>query len=613
MADATPIVDPLTDGPPAGIMGRPVFVQPNKLNTVRLMHDPKVTDQARWFATGASAHRVTAGNKVEYLIRGGQTFKEMVAAIQYATASGTGTGTVPFIYICGWGMANIDAPLIPGDASTSIRALLTSAANAGVEVRVMLWANIKGVNFDVTTAATADQIRFVNTLPGARGILDNKTDIWGSITYDPPPITAGFPDPSAQTIQYIVRSGSHHQKIVLVNGGAGLVGFCGGVDLSEDRLDTATQPGLQDVHVSVRGPAAKDLLTVFVQRWEDYLTQPDMAPAIIGSRTDLQHDALRPNVSAAELQARNTLSGKNAQAATSPFPPPTGLTYDQVAPPIFVQIGRTYPKNLYVFAPNGEQTVKQMIVQAIGQAQQFIYMEEQYLVNMDASNALKAAIAKDTFRHLIVLIPGDDIGTGIDHELYGQAPHRRAQFIQNLTNAPGGNKVHVFVRTNRYVHSKIYIVDDRFALVGSANCNRRGWEHDSEVIAGMTDQSSDSHAAHHFAHRMRLRLWADHLGLSGTPSNPIQPFGTDADFSELTDGLASAAQWINLPQTAQVTPYTVNDDVARAQTRVSDAESGLFKGGQFEGLASRIISANINTSVDTLWNQAIDPGETLGP
>ena len=111
---------------------------------------------------------------------------------------------------------------------------------------------------------------------------------------------------------------------------------------------------------------------------------------------------------------------------------------------------------------------------------------------MEASNALKRAIAKPGFKFLLILMPGDG---GVNGEQLGLPPPHRADFIENLTTAPGGEKVFVFERFDRYVHSKIYIIDDKFAIIGSANCNRRGWEQDSEVVAGIYEESSDEQEA----------------------------------------------------------------------------------------------------------------------
>jgi phosphatidylserine/phosphatidylglycerophosphate/cardiolipin synthase-like enzyme len=72
------------------------------------------------------------------------------------------------------------------------------------------------------------------------------------------------------------------------------------------------------------------------------------------------------------------------------------------------------------------------------------------------------------------------------------APGRVAAYgIQNACGTP------------IYVHSKVCVVDDEWASVGSDNLNRRSWTHDSEASAAV------AHAG--FARGLRVRLAQEHL------------------------------------------------------------------------------------------------------
>jgi phosphatidylserine/phosphatidylglycerophosphate/cardiolipin synthase-like enzyme len=72
-----------------------------------------------------------------------------------------------------------------------------------------------------------------------------------------------------------------------------------------------------------------------------------------------------------------------------------------------------------------------------------------------------------------------------------------------------------------YVHAKVVVVDDVWAMVGSDNLNRRSWTHDSELSIGVLDADRDPRApedpaglgdsARVFARELRLRLWREHL------------------------------------------------------------------------------------------------------
>ena len=64
-----------------------------------------------------------------------------------------------------------------------------------------------------------------------------------------------------------------------------------------------------------------------------------------------------------------------------------------------------------------------------------------------------------------------------------------------------------------YVHSKMWIFDDECAIVGSANCNNRGYFHDSEMMGRVSEASLRTFADGdlNFAHKLRMKLWEHHL------------------------------------------------------------------------------------------------------
>jgi phosphatidylserine/phosphatidylglycerophosphate/cardiolipin synthase-like enzyme len=82
-----------------------------------------------------------------------------------------------------------------------------------------------------------------------------------------------------------------------------------------------------------------------------------------------------------------------------------------------------------------------------------------------------------------------------------------------------------------YVHAKICIIDDTWFTCGSDNFNRRSWTTDSELTCAVIDTSAGEPpgadpgtgtdpgtdagpgASRPLAARLRLQLWAEHLGL----------------------------------------------------------------------------------------------------
>lgn len=459
---------------------------------------------------------VRSGNDVRELVDGEETFAEMVQAIRTATGPGH------FIYLLNWWMSD-DFPLIPDDPSTTMQALLKAASDAGVEVRAMLWDQLGFQNISAKN--------FINGLLNGSAILDNRT----------------------------LYFGSHHQKILVVNGSEGLIAFCGGVDFNPDRLyaqgegpnsngDTAGAP-LHDVHCRIMGPAAGDLLLAFVHRWFDY-----------------QHSLVTQRRRyTASYRKQKLLGCKDENEFKTRFP--SYITPASLAGQTkFVQIGFTYGNGTkhpgignsgYSFAPYGEQTVRQIFEHAIKQAKKFIYIEDQYLVSMEASNALLEALPH--IEHLTIVIPGGSITS-----LGGQTNYRRSEFIEPLLKWDrdnGTKKVRVFYLKgpgtdgkigdkHTYVHAKTWVFDDEFAIIGSANCNRRSWTHDSEVIAGICDRGDGQHLL--LPHELRMRLWAEHLGLD---------FDCPEIKKQLSDGVKAADLWLIPPPDARIKPYVEYEDI----------------------------------------------------
>ncbi|XP_051144137.1 phospholipase D zeta 1-like [Andrographis paniculata] len=98
------------------------------------------------------------------------------------------------------------------------------------------------------------------------------------------------------------------------------------------------------------------------------------------------------------------------------------------------------------------------------------------------------------------------------------------------------------VTSQVYVHSKVMIIDDRCALIGSSNINDRSLlgSRDSEIAVVIKDKEFvDSHMngkqwkAGKFAFNLRLSLWAEHLGLNTNEVSQIHDPIADATYTSL--------------------------------------------------------------------------------
>jgi phosphatidylserine/phosphatidylglycerophosphate/cardiolipin synthase-like enzyme len=486
--------DPLD--PPTRLLHRDIQVGLGVPNSITIPGDPAVDEIGRWFRTGPGLPPVHhANNEVRYLIDGPDTFRDMLRSLRTANQEGH------FIYLLNWWVDD-QFSLTGGSGGPTLLSILTEASTHNVMIRAMFW--------DQKSPPTQNtrEVNDITALSHGAAILDDRTAF----------------------------AGSHHQKVLCILGEQGLITYCGGIDFNPDRIPTAPGSGggssggssgsssggggvpLHDVHCRIRGPASMDILQTFIQRWNDH----------------------------PEGQAFNQSKGAL-------------ITLQQAVPsrgPHTVQIGRTFGHGVgYQFAPNGERTACEVILNAINNARRFIYTEDQYFVgNPDVEAALIHTLQQRSIAHLTILVTDHRIS-----DLPFVVRHRHT-FLQRLQAADAGRgRLRVFTlwppgrdeRTfsaglvpHTYIHAKVWIMDDDFAVIGSVNTNRRSWSHDSEITAGIYDASNERIRTYRLAHWLRIKLWQEHMGMTDLEGE-----------AELADGVASSALWLTPPTTARFRPY----------------------------------------------------------
>jgi phosphatidylserine/phosphatidylglycerophosphate/cardiolipin synthase-like enzyme len=399
-----------------------------------------------------------------------------------------------FVYIAGWEL-DLDTFIDPPGTNSrqTLRELLTTALKQGVEVRVLL----------------TDQ----PNEPSNRQTAQDIAKMGGGAIVDP----------------FHKLTGAHHQKFVVIRNTEGIVAFCGGCDIANARLGREGVRGTEkpftgpqasapwhDVQVRVQGPTAADLWNTYVQRFREIASNRYPGTEIRGIPVYGIEMLREPQLLDSQLRSGD----------------------------LNVQVVRTYPnyrkkhfgdqlivapfQSGYKFATDGEMGIYNLLNHAIAQTLKTIYLEDQYLVNTVSmgshspiTEALRQTIEKESFQKMIIVVAGT--GT-IQGELF-QAASRRAEFIQQL-GAEAANKVAVYVyngdkNSPYWFHSKTWIFDDRFALISSANCNRRGYSHDSEIGVGVADSTSGTKKIN-FAHRLRMDLWLKHLNTQLEGANKVQ-------------------------------------------------------------------------------------------
>jgi phosphatidylserine/phosphatidylglycerophosphate/cardiolipin synthase-like enzyme len=130
---------------------------------------------------------------------------------------------------------------------------------------------------------------------------------------------------------------------------------------------------------------------------------------------------------------------------------------------------------------------------------------------------------------------------------------------------------------NAYVHAKLMVVDDRYAIVSSANGARRSFTFDSEACIGVFDRVPADRAIASFARRLRMRLWHENLEREAP------------DLSALADARAAAFYW---------------DDIDRRGEGILTAQRWHLE--SWDHLVSRTTNPGAHAE-DWEWDEVRDP------
>jgi phosphatidylserine/phosphatidylglycerophosphate/cardiolipin synthase-like enzyme len=238
------------------------------------------------------------------------------------------------------------------------------------------------------------------------------------------------------------------------------------------------------VYVEVQGPAASDVHHNFVQRWNE----------------------------ASERGADDGVWGHDGDDLLT-FPrrlsPPRGKSVVQIQRMVSAgryRDGHPTPEGRPYDIAGGERSILEQYLLAIDAARRSIYIENQAVpvptIAVRLEDALKRGI------EVVVLVPGDPE----DHVRGARRnPEHKALFEQlaalgqydnfSLVGTTGRN-THGG-RSTVYVHSKIMLIDDAWATIGSCNLHSNSLFGHTEMNAAFWDP--------HVVRRLRCELLAEHL------------------------------------------------------------------------------------------------------
>lgn len=448
---------------------------------------------------------------------------------------------------------------------------LQSAIAAGVDVRVMPWFNIFG---KTDRSQNIEMVRSMNRFYDLNGY--HTPDGPGSDaartpqTAPGPNLSRGFAFLDDKT-----RSqGAHHQKVSYIRNRYGDFAFVGGIDFVPRRWDTNTHlspeerkpgrpneegefvtTGWHDVHAMLEGPVVLDIAKNFFQRWNAYVASPTPNPTP-DYPVDLTGVTAIANLPHIPEEGVPSWPGPASELALdAPITPHTVLDRGpegrmprratqvcaivRTIPPFidaydsFVK-ARKIPDN---GEPIGELGCRVSYHQAIQNARNYIYLEDQYFVDPQIIEALYSRLIdpdkKRRLRRLFVVLPHILADEPVVDAIYHHKRREAIRLIQNkLRTMIGAEKglapeavpqidvdkiftvVHLEHTSGRelYLHAKHMIVDDVWMVISSSNVSRRGMSYETEIGVTVSDAEVED-GVRKVVRDHRVRLWAEHLRL----------------------------------------------------------------------------------------------------
>jgi phosphatidylserine/phosphatidylglycerophosphate/cardiolipin synthase-like enzyme len=330
--------------------------------------------------------------------------------------------------------------------------------------------------------------------------------------------------------------GSHHQKLVVVDG---QVAFAGGINLiarNRDSQKHALDPlPWHDAFLRVEGEPVGDIRDNFIGRWnegrkacEAFLKAANAATGGAGSMPIGATDAL--------------------DAKSIPLAAP-----DTKKPSFPCQVHRTISRLPCSF--RGVPTlvrddVLKGYLTAIGLAEAFIYIENQYLREQAIADAIVAQHKKQKGLRTLIVLPdvAEELLAGKGDPLTNVGAFLQHDALEAMKKAIGANLGLFTMKRPKdaklvYVHAKVLIVDDVYANLGSANANPRSFRMDTELNLAWHDPTT--------VRQFRTALWKEQLGSPAGMSSWLP-----ADFVKQWSKIAAKnARAPKSPRTSYVFPF----------------------------------------------------------
>lgn len=196
------------------------------------------------------------------------------------------------------------------------------------------------------------------------------------------------------------------------------------------------------------------------------------------------------------------------------FPPPaTGLQSLQVlftTAHLSELVKKLFPYTRpYSFAPDGEFTVYYGYKKAIAAASRYIYVESQGLWSRELMELIHSRMNSSPGLKVILVTSGEADPADQEFAEESHIEENDAVWDALISQLPTSQRsdVRYFIARGITVHTKLILIDDEWAAIGSANWTDRSMSTDTELQLSILDEKGN------FPRELRKKLWAEHLNL----------------------------------------------------------------------------------------------------
>jgi phosphatidylserine/phosphatidylglycerophosphate/cardiolipin synthase-like enzyme len=437
---------------------------------------------------GSSVHPLVQTfdkSKVTALVDGKEYFGELCTAIGALDTSGPHG-----VYIATWAFAkNFTFIFSHEGLPQRLVDLLGHRAKHGADVRVLIWVN----DFALANREPSD---LPDSVPHVGTMAANLRTIQELRSYSKDdgiyPLAANV---IANTLDHSL--GSTHTKFALVFDKTIAKGFTGGMDPVQNRYvdnpHSLPDEYWHDVTAMVEGEAVQPMYDFFRSMWNALAVAHEGSP-----RFRLKEETIIGIPRASTLMSERDLPSSPSSDDSS-IRVQSLRTFPNQHRPLFLPMGPVLD-----FAPDGLYETEHALRKAIAAAERYIYVEDQMMIGAVAFGWLNAAIRTKPDLKIILL-------TGLPDPSDPPRSERNSIMGDHLFVDLSSQQIARIVFYEHRVatiHSKLWVIDDAFALVGSANILNRSMYLDIEHGVSFVAEGNGNTVV-----GLRRKLWAEHFRL----------------------------------------------------------------------------------------------------